>query len=148
MLQRRKTGLIRRDAATQSGEQISWNWTKLISGAVDAETSTTPLINNFWLRQQAREVPIWEIWYNLWFLLLKKLKLQAPFFLVVHKKLQKGKHYWAIKGVFMCIHKKWLEANSHKCDRLIPQHWTITGTLEAPISLEDVTEEASIALPG
>jgi hypothetical protein len=36
VLQRRKVGLIKRDAATQSGEQISWTWTKLISGAVDA----------------------------------------------------------------------------------------------------------------
>lgn len=49
------------------------------------------------------------------------------------------------KGEFMCIPKKWLEANSHKCGEFIPQHWTIARTPEAPISLEDVTEATSSA---
>ena len=45
----------------------------------------------------------------------------------------------------MCIGKKWLEANSHKCDRLIAQHQTITRTPEASISLENVTEASFTA---
>jgi hypothetical protein len=48
----------------------------------------------------------------------------------------------------MCVHKKWLEANSHKHVKLVPQHRTITRTLEAPISLGNIIEAASAALLG